>query len=67
MEEKMVRLLTYTELTRCTKAQLWDLYYQVLDELRDLAEGSADHETALMNIRHIRMFLARRDRAPGPW
>jgi CRISPR/Cas system CSM-associated protein Csm2 small subunit len=63
MEEKM-RLLTYLELTRCTKPQLWDLYFQVRDALRDLSEGSDDYKTAMLNIQHIRLFLARRDYTP---
>ncbi len=59
-----MRLLTYTELTRYTKAQLWDLYFQVRDALRDLPEGSDDHKTAMLNIQHIRLFLARPDYTP---
>jgi hypothetical protein len=38
MEETM-RLLTYFELTRCTKPQLWDLYYQALRALPGLPSG----------------------------
>lgn len=63
MEEKM-RLLTYLELGRYSKAQLWDLLRQNLAVLPELAEGSCDRENALLNIRHIRLFLARRDYTP---
>jgi hypothetical protein len=60
MEENM-RLLTYFELTRCAKPQLWDLHYQMLRALPDLAEGSPERANAMLNFQHIRVFLARRD------
>ena len=60
MEETM-RLLTYLELTRCTKPQLWHLYSQILAALPGLPEGTRERANAMLNIQHIRMFLARRD------
>jgi len=63
MEDKM-RLLTYLELTRCTKTQLWHLYQQVMRSLSGLKEGSPERARAMLNIQHIRMFLARRDYTP---
>ena len=63
MEENM-RLLTYFELTRCTKAQLWDLYYQALRALPGLPQGSPERANAMLNLQHIRLFLARRDYTP---
>ena len=63
MEDKM-RLLTYLELNRYTKAQLRHLYQQVLGALTGLPEGSLERATAMLNIQHIRMFLARRTYTP---
>jgi hypothetical protein len=63
MEENMIAL-TYTELTRCTKPELWDLYRQMLAALPMLADGTQDRENALLNIQNIRVFLARRDYTP---
>ena len=63
MEENM-RLLTYLELSRCTRAELWDLYCQMLGALPGLPAGSPERANALLNIQHIRLFLARRDYTP---
>ena len=63
MEENM-RLLTYLELARCTKPQLWDLYCQVLRALPGLPQGSPERASATLNIQHIRLFLARREYTP---
>lgn len=57
-------VLTYAELTRCTKAELWDLYRQMLAALPLLSDGTQARENALLNIRNIRVFLARRDYTP---
>jgi hypothetical protein len=59
-----MRVLTYAELTRFTKPQLWDLYRYLMDALPGLAEGCEARQNALMNIQHVRMFLARRDYTP---
>jgi hypothetical protein len=63
MEENM-RLLTYLELTRCTKPQLRDLYYQAVQALPGLPLGSPGRANAMLNLRLIRLFLARRDLTP---
>jgi len=63
MEEKM-RLLTYLELTRYSKAELWELYREVLAALPELQEGSIAHHNAMLNFHHLRLFLARRDYTP---
>jgi hypothetical protein len=63
MEEKM-RLLTYPELTRYTKTQLWELYHQAMAAMRDHPQGSSEHDNALMNFHHIRQLLTRRDYTP---
>ena len=62
--EENMRLLTYFELSRCTKPQLWDLYRRALAALPSLPEGSLERANALLNIQHIRLFLARRDFTP---
>lgn len=56
-----MRLLTYLELGRYTKPELHDLLRELLNALPCLPVGSRMHANALMNIRHVRMFLARRD------
>ena len=63
MEDKM-KLLTYLELGRYTKTQLRYLYQQMLNELPSLPEGSPARANGLLNIHHIRLFLARRDYTP---
>ena len=57
-------ILTYAELTRYTKRELLDLYREMLAALPLLAEGSLDRANTLVNIRNIRLFLARRDYTP---
>lgn len=59
MEEEM-RLLTYLELSRYSQAELWDLLRQNLAVLPELPEDSEERANAALNIRHIRLFLARR-------
>jgi hypothetical protein len=58
-----MRLLTYLELSRYSKPQLWELNHQMLAALSELPEGTEAHEYALMNVHHIRLFLARPDYA----
>jgi hypothetical protein len=57
-------VLTYAELTRYTKAELWDLYREMLAALPLLNECPHDRANALINIQNIRVFLARRDYTP---
>jgi len=64
VEGGKMRLLTYLELSRYTKAQLWNLQYQMLAALPELREGTESHENTLLNIRHIRLFLARQAYTP---
>jgi hypothetical protein len=63
MEENMI-VLTYAELTRYTKAELWELYREMLAALPLLTECPHDRANALINIQNIRMFLARREYTP---
>jgi hypothetical protein len=59
-----MRLITYLELSRYTKAQLWELNRQMLAVLSELPDGSPGRDNAVLNIHHIRLFLARRDYTP---
>lgn len=63
MEDKM-RMLIDLELTRCTKPQRWYLYQQVLGAMVSWPEGSLERGNAMLNIQHIRIFLARREYTP---
>jgi hypothetical protein len=59
-----MRLLSYIELTRCTKAELWDLLREMFASLPGLPERSEARANAMLNIQHIRIFLARPDYTP---
>jgi hypothetical protein len=63
MEEPM-RVLTICELMRLTRKDLCDLHTWITGILPTLPEGSAERQTALMNLRNIRWVIARRDYAP---
>lgn len=56
-----MRLLTYLELSRYTKPELRALLQELLRALPGLAAGSQAHTNALLNIRHVRLFLQRCD------
>ena len=58
--ETTMRLLTYLELTRYTKPQLRALHRQMLGVLACYPKGSPEYETVMLNIHHIRLFIARR-------
>lgn len=60
-----MKLLTYLELTRYTKAQLNALYWAINSELGVLHKNSLEYQYALLNMQHIRLFMARRDFRPG--
>jgi hypothetical protein len=60
MEENM-KVLTSDEPLRCSKTELGDLFRQTDAELCELAEGTLDHEIALLNRHKIRRALARLD------
>lgn len=55
-----MRLLTYLELSRYSHAELDALLREMYAALRRLDPRSRSHATAVMNIRHLRIFLARR-------
>ena len=59
-----MRVLSIKELVRLTRVQLIDLYVRITNALPDLPEGSENRQIALMNLRIIRMVLARHDLTP---
>lgn len=63
MEEKM-RVLTLTELSRFTKAELHVLLRRIASELPNLEEGSTELRNAHINLQNIRRALARPDFRP---
>lgn len=60
-----MRLLTYLELSRYSKPELWELLRQVLALLDAMPESSSERETATLNIQNIRLFLRRPDFTPS--
>ena len=56
-----MKLLTSDELMRCSKPELCDLFRQTSSALAELAEGTFDHEIALLNLHKLRRALARHD------
>lgn len=63
MEENM-RVLTQSELSRFTKAELFALLRRIASDLPSLKEGSADLHAAHTNLQNIRRALARPDPRP---
>lgn len=60
--EDLMRLLTYLELTRYTLRELHAVLRELLTALPNLPEGSRARANALMNIHHVRLFIARQNR-----
>ena len=60
-----MRLLTYLELSRCTKAELWDLFCRAMLAKTELPSSSGGYANALLNLLRIRMFLSRRGLTPS--
>lgn len=65
VEGGKMRLLTYLELSRYSKPELWELLRQVLALLDAMPESSSERETATLNIQNIRLFLRRPDFTPS--
>lgn len=63
MEETM-RVMSQTELARCTKAELHMLLRTIASELPRLAENSAELRAAHANLQTIRRLLARPEFRP---
>lgn len=58
-----MRLLTYLELSRYSQPELLTLLRRMYAALPSLARGTVEHEHASLNIRHLRIFIARREQA----
>jgi hypothetical protein len=59
-----MRILTLTEPMHLTRIELCDLAARITNAFPDLPEGSAERQSAVTNLRNIRMMLARRDFSP---
>lgn len=59
-----MRVLTISELLRLSRKELYELWAQATASLPQYPEGSTERATALMNLRNIRLALARQ--APAP-
>jgi hypothetical protein len=57
--EDAMRLLTYLELSRYSRRELQELLNRLRRVLPHLPPGSSARETALLNIHHVRIFIAR--------
>ncbi len=62
-----MRVLSQTELSRCTKAELHALLCKIAEMLPELPENSQELRTAHANLQAIRRALARPAPAPRPW
>ena len=60
-----MRVLTQSELSRFTKAELFALLRRIAGDLPDLKEGSAELRNAHINLQNIRRALARPDFRPS--
>jgi hypothetical protein len=47
-----------------TRTELCDLAARITNAFSDLPEGPAERQSAVTNLRNIRMMLARRDFSP---
>jgi len=63
-KEKTMRVISQTELSRLTRAQLFSLYTQIRAILADLPQGSPEYEFALRTLNNIKIALFRK--APSP-
>jgi hypothetical protein len=62
----MMRVLSQSELMRCTKWELSSLLRQIANELPNLPEGSIELRNAHTNLQNIRRTLAQPQRPAGP-
>jgi hypothetical protein len=63
MEETM-RVLTIGELMRMSKIELCDRLAKIANILPDFPDGSPERTAARINLRRIRLVLARREFLP---
>ena len=61
-----MRVLTQTELSRCTRSELCALLRRIAAMLPELPENSANLANAHVNLHNIRRALARPAPAPHP-
>lgn len=57
-----MRVLTYHELQRYTLRELQELLRELLVALSQLPDGIPARETVLLNLHHVRIFIARHGR-----
>lgn len=60
----MMRVISVTELSRLTRAQLFSLYTQMQAVLAGLPQGSAKYEFAIGTLNNIKIVLSRKVPAP---
>ena len=60
-----MRILSQTELSRLSRAELCILLRRIAGELPNLKEGSAELRNAHVNLQNIRRALARPEFRPG--
>jgi hypothetical protein len=65
-EKKMMRVISTSELSRLTRAQLFALYTQMQAVLADLPQGSPESEFVIGTLANIKLVLFRRRPAPAP-
>ena len=63
-KENMMRVISQTELSRLTRAQLFSLLTQIQALLADLVPGSGEHRFACAMLANIRLALSRKGLAP---
>jgi hypothetical protein len=61
MKEKTMRVISVTELSRLTRAQLFSLYTQMQAVLADLPQGSLEYEFAIGTLNNIKSVLFRKE------
>jgi len=59
-----MRVLTINELMRLTRIELTDLFVRIGNALPDMPEGLENRQIAFINLRDIRIVLARHDLTP---
>jgi hypothetical protein len=60
----MMRVISQTELSLLTRAQLFSLYTQMQAVLSDLPQGSPEYQFAIGTLNNIKFVLFRK--APSP-
>ncbi len=63
-KEKMMRVISQTELSRLTRAQLFSLYTQMQAVLSGLPQGTLEYEFTLSTLNNIKAVLLRKSLSP---